>query len=150
MTAIATVESALNANAKAKTSSATGLFQFTNGTWKEMVRRHGKKYGITNADRRNPKANSIMGALLLRDNKRILEKKGFNPGIRELYLAHFAGIGKAVRVLDKLRSNPDAPVSSVFSMREIRANRGILRGTLQESFNRLTNKVVKAQERLNK
>jgi hypothetical protein len=41
----ASAESGLDAGAKAKTSTATGLFQFTEGTWLSMVREHGAKYG---------------------------------------------------------------------------------------------------------
>src|SRR3954464_13439738 len=39
-------ESGFRADAKATTSSATGLFQFTEGTWLEMVRRHGARHGL--------------------------------------------------------------------------------------------------------
>ena len=39
-------ESGLNPNARASTSSATGLFQFTNQTWLSMVERYGDKYGL--------------------------------------------------------------------------------------------------------
>src|SRR5689334_11742651 len=39
-------ESGLRADAKASTSSATGLFQFTEGTWLDMVRRHGAEHGL--------------------------------------------------------------------------------------------------------
>jgi soluble lytic murein transglycosylase-like protein len=39
-------ESALNPNARAGTSSATGLFQFIDSTWLDMVRRHGADHGL--------------------------------------------------------------------------------------------------------
>ena len=39
-------ESGFNAGAEAKTSSATGLFQFTRGTWLDMVRRYGEELGF--------------------------------------------------------------------------------------------------------
>ena len=42
----ASAESGLDASAQAKTSTATGLFQFTEGTWLSMVREHGAKYGL--------------------------------------------------------------------------------------------------------
>ena len=42
----ANVESSFNANAKAKTSSATGLYQFIESTWLSMVKEHGDKYGL--------------------------------------------------------------------------------------------------------
>ncbi|HCK83734.1 MAG TPA: hypothetical protein DHW63_04230, partial [Hyphomonadaceae bacterium] len=39
-------ESALNPHARAGTSSATGLFQFIESTWLDMVRRHGAEHGL--------------------------------------------------------------------------------------------------------
>ena len=39
-------ESGLNPNARASTSSAAGLFQFTSGTWMSMMERYGDKYGV--------------------------------------------------------------------------------------------------------
>ena len=42
----AKVESAFDPNAKAKTSSATGLYQFIEKTWLSMVRDHGHKIGL--------------------------------------------------------------------------------------------------------
>ena len=42
----AQVESGLNPNARAGTSSAAGLFQFTSGTWLKMVERHGETHGL--------------------------------------------------------------------------------------------------------
>ena len=38
-------ESGYNPSAKAKTSSATGLFQFVDQTWLATLKRHGAKYG---------------------------------------------------------------------------------------------------------
>lgn len=149
MLAIAQVESALNPRAKARTSSATGLYQFINATWGYMINRYGSTYGIGADDRKNPRANAIMGALLLKENIKAFKRHGINPGLRELYLAHFSGIGKAIKVLKMLKQNPNVHVSAVYSAREIRANRGILKGTLKQSFYRLTNKVVRAKERVN-
>jgi len=144
--AIAKVESGLNPNAKAKKSSASGLFQFINSTWRSMVRKYGKKFGIKLEDKNDPKANAIMGALFIRDNNKILARSiGREPNIRESYLAHFSGVGRAAKVIKALDRNPNAPVGTVFSTREIRANRSILKGTIKQSFDRLTNKVVKAR-----
>src|SRR5271168_53920 len=38
-------ESGYNPEAKAKTSSAAGLFQFVDQTWLATLKRHGSKYG---------------------------------------------------------------------------------------------------------
>src|SRR3712207_7631960 len=39
-------ESGFNPNAKARTSSATGLFQFIDQTWLSTVKQHGDKHGL--------------------------------------------------------------------------------------------------------
>ena len=40
-------ESNFDPNAKAGTSSATGLFQFTDATWMSMLERYGAKHGVS-------------------------------------------------------------------------------------------------------
>src|SRR5947199_6360192 len=42
----ARVESSLNPEARARTSSATGLFQFIEQTWLGMVKQHGNAHGL--------------------------------------------------------------------------------------------------------
>jgi hypothetical protein len=45
--ASAEMESGLRADAKASASSATGLFQFTEQTWLDTIRRHGAEHGMS-------------------------------------------------------------------------------------------------------
>ena len=42
----ARLESSLDPNAKAATSSAAGLYQFTGGTWLQTLDRHGAEHGL--------------------------------------------------------------------------------------------------------
>ena len=42
----AAVESGFNPNAKAATSSATGLYQFTDSTWLSVLQAHGAQHGL--------------------------------------------------------------------------------------------------------
>jgi hypothetical protein len=42
----AKLESSLNPAARAPTSSAAGLYQFTNGTWLQTLKRHGASHGM--------------------------------------------------------------------------------------------------------
>lgn len=101
----AAIESGLNPYARASTSSAKGLFQFINSTWKETVDKHGDKYGITR--RTNPfnaEANSLMGAEFLKDNAKYLSKFKKDINITDLYLAHFMGPGGAKKFL---KANPN-------------------------------------------
>lgn len=145
---IAQAESSLNPDAKARTSSAGGLFQFIDSTWKDMVKRHGDKYGITVADKFDPRANSIMGAIFTQENaNRLKPVLGREPNAREVYLAHFSGAGTAKKVLAKMKQNPNAPASEAWGSAAIKANKSIFYNngklrTVEEVFNRLTNKVA--------
>lgn len=125
-------ESRLNPNAKSTRSSAMGLFQFTSGTWLEMVKTHGAEHGLDKyADaitrgsdgrwtikdkdlkkeildlRRDPKLSALMAAEYAKDNEQVLESKlGRQVSTNDLYLAHFLGAGGALKVL-KGRHQPD-------------------------------------------
>lgn len=109
MRRIAMLESGGDATAAAPTSSARGLYQFTSGTWKNMVAKYGQQYGITNNDRMNPQKNAIMGNLLVKENSAQLKTAlGRDPNPTEVYLAHFLGIAGAKQLL----ANLDKPVSA--------------------------------------
>ncbi|MBC7953194.1 MAG: transglycosylase SLT domain-containing protein [Rhodospirillaceae bacterium] len=125
-------ESRLNPNAKSTRSSAMGLFQFTAGTWMEMVKKHGAEHGLDKyADaitrgsdgrwavkdkdlkkeildlRRDPKLSALMAGEYAKDNEQVLESKlGRQVSPHDLYLAHFLGAGGALKVL-KGRNQPD-------------------------------------------
>lgn len=106
MNTFAAIESGFNPNAKASTSSAGGLMQFTDSTWKETVGKYGSKYGITpTASKFDPKASALMGAEYIKANMRSLSSVTKNPGPTELYAAHFLGPGGAVKLL---KADPNA------------------------------------------
>ena len=97
---IMAIESGFNPNAKAKTSSATGLNQFTSDTWKEMMGKHAAKFGIDpNTPPTDPRANAIMGAMLLKQNKNSLKKTKGDLTLTDSYMAHFLGAGGANQFL---------------------------------------------------
>lgn len=90
-------ESSFNPNAKAPTSSASGLFQFITSTWNGLVKQ-GKVQGLSSTDpdaRFDPTYNAYAGAAYLRDNARQI---GSNE-VGDLYLAHFLGPGTAAKVI---------------------------------------------------
>lgn len=129
----AAAESNFKADAKAKTSSATGLFQFIESTWMDMVKKHGAKYGI-NTDqsrqnllnlRKDPTLASYMAAEFASDNKAHLEQTvGGNIGNTELYFAHFMGAGGASGFLSQLKKNPMSIAADLFP-KAARANRNV-------------------------
>jgi len=143
---IADIESGGDPFARAQTSSATGLLQFTKGTWNEMVKRYGQAHGITEEDIYNPNAQRIMGAYLTMENGRqLINQTGKKPTEKDLYLAHFLGPSRAAVVINNQGSQllaanlfPDAA----------KANRNIFYKdgvpvTVEELYNRLGSKVAR-------
>ena len=98
----AALESGFNPNAKAGTSSATGLYQFTNGTWNEMLRKHGKRYGIPQGTPpTDARANAILAAQYMKDNEAVLSnaRGGGKVNMTDQYMAHFFGPGGASKMI---------------------------------------------------
>lgn len=146
----ARIESGFNPNARARTSSATGLFQFIEQTWLGTVKRHGAEHGLGWAAdaireghnghfyvadsatrraildlRRDPEAASAMAAEYASDNKAYLERRLGRPAEPvDLYLAHFLGAAGATRFLRAHDGNPDATAAAVVPA-AARANRAV-------------------------
>jgi len=101
MMTMASIESGFRPQVGAGTSSAKGLYQFINSTWKSMLKKYGAKYGISpDAHQFDPRANALMGAEFLRENAAHLRKSvGREPTDTDLYMAHFMGAGGAVSAL---------------------------------------------------
>ena len=142
--AIADVESSGDPFARAQTSSAKGLFQFTKGTWDNLVGRYGEKFGITVQDIWNPAAQRVMAQILTMENgNQLMRQTGKEPTERDLYLAHFLGPARAATVINHQGSQllaanlfPDAA----------KANRGIFYKdgvpvTIEELYKKMGNKV---------
>ena len=93
------LESGFNPNAKAQTSSASGMFQFTKGTWESMNKKHGLGYSLE--DRFDPQKSAQMAALFASENKQIIEK-GTNQKATgtDMYMGHFLGAQGAVNFLN--------------------------------------------------
>lgn len=125
MMAKAAQESGFNPNAKASTSSATGLYQFTDGTWKGMVQKYGAKYGIGLDDRQDPRANAIMGGLFAKDNAAYLKNKGVATTDTNLYLAHFLGASKAATFATAVQQKPNDPAYASVGSAAANANKNI-------------------------
>jgi hypothetical protein len=121
----AAAESSFDAHAQATTSSARGLYQFIDQTWIDMVKDHGKEYGLGQyasairdgsldakgraqllAYRDNPRLSAAMAAEYTKDNADRLESAlGRKAGTTDLYLAHFLGGGGAVKFLKALQAD---------------------------------------------
>lgn len=120
----ARLESSLDPAAKARTSSAGGLFQFIESTWINTVDRHGQALGVGSGSassrsqimdmRFDPRAASLMAGALANDNKAALVGVlGRQPDSTELYMAHFLGAGGAGKFLRQLQSNPEISAAAI-------------------------------------
>lgn len=170
----AQLESGLNPQARASTSSATGLFQFIDQTWLGTLDRHGEALGygqyaraitvsggraqITDPAMRSaifqlrldPQAASLMAGALASDNSAALRPVlGREPDSSELYLAHFLGASGAREFLTTLRDAPDTIAANMMPA-AAHANRPIFyhesgaARTVAEVMGVLRNRVARA------
>lgn len=116
MMAMAAKESNFDPNAKAKTSTATGLYQFIKKTWDEMWKDSKEKPLPT-----DPYASADAGARYAKQSIKILETEdlGF------LYLGHFLGPNGALKLLNAIRENPNMLANEVCSASQINANKSV-------------------------
>jgi hypothetical protein len=138
--ATAQVESGLNPQAGASTSSARGLFQFIEQTWFATMKQAGAALGFsryaaaitkTAAGRyevRDPAmrqeilklrtdstANAVMaGAFTTANASALQERLGRSPSEGELYIAHFLGAGGAARLITLAATTPHAAAAQFF------------------------------------
>ncbi len=140
LVAQAQLESGMRADAKAQTSSATGLYQFIDQTWLGLVKDKGDQYGLGWAQnaisrnsngnlsvgdqaqktrilslRTNPELSANLAGEFARDNSAYLEQRiGRRPESVDLYLAHFLGPAGAAKFLTRMDRDPDGSAASAF------------------------------------
>lgn len=95
MYAMAAQESSFRPAVKATTSSATGLYQFLDATWNDVVKKYGKQYPELSKGRTDPLAAAIGAALYTKDNTRVLERANIPVNPTTMYATHFLGPGGA-------------------------------------------------------
>jgi hypothetical protein len=133
-------ESALDPKAKARTSSATGLFQFVEQTWLGLMKAEGPKLGLdreaaaitTRPDgthaisdpatrgevlglREDPKVSAVMAGVLTQRNRDMLGAElGREPNAGDLYVAHFLGARGAADLIRLAQTQPRRPAADAF------------------------------------
>jgi hypothetical protein len=112
------VESSGRADAKNPRSSATGLFQFVEGTWKGLMRKY-PELGLTPEGRTDPAQQKRAMEKFTQNNIQSLRKAGLPVTNGTLYLAHFAGDGGAKALL---RADARTPVEEVLGAPAVKAN----------------------------
>lgn len=108
MITTAMIESSLNPQAAAKTSSAKGLFQFINRTWDEVMREHGNRLGIPEGTKAtDPVASALLASEYFRANGKIINSKvNRDLTAADYYMGHFLGAGGASKFFKGMETNP--------------------------------------------
>lgn len=169
----AVTESGGATDAHNRISSATGLFQFTRGTWLQVLKEHGAEHGLSEIAshiqpngkggyaiddptinkqamslRNDPHLSTQMAAHLAKDNKVIIEKSLGRPASdADLYIAHFLGASGAVKLLKANAHNPNQSAAALFPA-AARHNHGIFftEGHKPRSVGAVYNGIVKVIE----
>lgn len=106
-------------------SSATGVMQFTDGTFLETIKRDGvaTRIGVDITDmsdeqllelRKDPYVATMAGAALAENNKHTLQNTlGRSVNDAEVYMAHFMGAGGATSFLTALKNNPEQSAANL-------------------------------------
>ena len=130
-------ESGLRSDARAGTSSATGLFQFIDQTWLGLVKDHGANHGLAQAAssitkghdgryrtgnkeailalRKDPTIAALMAGEHARQTGATLQSVlGRPPCGGELYAAHFLGPESACKLIKLAENDPGISAASQF------------------------------------
>ncbi|WP_185681110.1 lytic transglycosylase domain-containing protein [Parvibaculum sedimenti] len=143
-------ESSMNCSAKSATSSACGLFQFTEQTWLATMKKDGSGLGLGQyadqisrdshgkyvvadpaarreilALRDDPQVSALMAGAYTNASKDRLEASlGRSVSSGELYVAHFLGAGGATKLISAAEDTPNARADMLFPQAAA-ANRSI-------------------------
>jgi len=141
---IASIESGTSPTAKNPNSTASGIFQVLDSTWKE--------YGGTPENRNNPQVQAEIGAKIIADYTNKLETALGRPvESHEVYLAHLLGPKGAETVL---RADPNAPILDVIKGYDAKNadaivnNNGMRNLTVGEAIDKWRGRVERAQEQV--
>ncbi len=125
-------ESSLRPTAKARSSSAAGLFQFIENTWLKTIKQEGARFGLSGAAseirqtssgryvvpdramraeilalRYNPEISALLAGAFTQQNTEIMsERLGRDPTQGELYIAHFMGAETGAKLVNLANSDP--------------------------------------------
>ncbi len=163
-------ESSLQPDAKAATSSATGLFQFVEGTWLQTLKEEGPSLGLGQysaeitrttggryqvadpamrekilALREDPDVSALVaGAFTRRNAETLRDDIGRDATAGELYIAHFLGARGASSLIGAAGSDPTSSAADLFPQ-AARANPAIFyeggrERTVAEVYANLTGK----------
>ncbi|MBN8945228.1 MAG: transglycosylase SLT domain-containing protein [Rhizobiales bacterium] len=117
-------ESGNNPNARNPHSSATGLAQFTTGTWNDLAARQ-PGLGLTPDGRTDPDQSRRALVAFTNENRAILGRSGIPATPANLSMTHFLGQAGGPRFLAGLAANPNGPATGLVSPAAADANRNV-------------------------
>jgi len=141
---LAAVESRFDPATRSVSSTAAGLYQFTEDTWLQVMRAHGEKYGLSDYAaqieyvpngagsgrlvvpdtewrqqildlRYSARISALMAAEFANDNQRkLVSALNRETNPTDLYFAHFLGVADAIAFLSLLQVMPDQIAGKLF------------------------------------
>lgn len=139
---LAMKESSGGQNLYSTTSSAAGMFQFTEGTWNDIKKKMGNDHW-TLEDRLDPEKAYAAAKFLDRQNRQHLKGKlGRDVNDQDAYMAHFMGAGGATKFLKGMQQDPSQRSGNLASEAAVAANSSIFgeggEKSAQQVYDRLT------------
>lgn len=127
-TMLSRIESSNQIYARARTSTASGFYQFIRSTWESLGGRWGNQAGVAFGGLRPTAQEQLsMAEKLTQQNAGVLTRNNIPINNASLYAAHFLGAGAAATVL---KADPNTPITAVTTQAQRTANPTILKGTV--------------------
>ena len=110
LAAVLYIESNFGNNVHNKYSSVKGAMQYSDRQWRNDLQKHARKMGVSaKSSVHNKRANILVGAAGLAENRKYLESKVHRPvSDGDVYMSWFVGLYGAEKIL---KGNPNAKVS---------------------------------------
>lgn len=117
-------ESSGNDAARNPASTATGRYQFLEGTWNGLMKSN-PELGLTPDGRTDPQQQERAMRAFTAQNAEALKAKGIAPTDANLYVTHFLGAGAAPNFISAVQQDPSVPATSLVSPQAAAANRAV-------------------------
>lgn len=118
-------EGGVSLDVKSPTSSATGLYQITQGTWNDIRTRHSELDLPPRVAQAGAEAQTAAINVFTKENRDKLQDAGIPADDKNAYLAHFLGADGAIKFWKGMQDNPEALAKDLADPAQVRANRNV-------------------------